>query len=63
MNRIANLLTLLGLLTLFATGCTTPPKIDWDARVGGYTFDAAVKELAHPTRAPRSPTARKWPSG
>lgn len=51
MNRIANLLTLLGLLTLFATGCTTPPKIDWDARVGGYTFDAAVKELGPPDKS------------
>jgi hypothetical protein len=30
------------------TGCSSPPKIDWDARVGHYTRDQAVEELGPP---------------
>lgn len=51
MKRAVQLVSLLGLLTLFATGCTMPPKIDWDARVGIYTFDAAVKEMGPPDKS------------
>ncbi|MEN9576965.1 MAG: hypothetical protein RL514_4820 [Verrucomicrobiota bacterium] len=39
------------LLCLLAAACTTPPKTDWDARVGSYTFDAAVLELGPPEKS------------
>ena len=39
------------LFGLLATACTTTPKIDWDARVDSYTFDAAVKELGPPEKS------------
>jgi hypothetical protein len=32
-------------------GCATTPKIDWDARLGVYTYDQAVLELGPPDRA------------
>ena len=51
MKRTAQLASLLGLLALLATACTTVPKIDWDARVGSYTFDSAVKEMGPPEKS------------
>ena len=51
MHCSTKFLTVLGLFALLATGCTTPPKIDWDTRVGGYTFDAAVKDLGPPDKS------------
>jgi hypothetical protein len=43
----------LGLLLLLAVvaagpGCRTTPKINWDARVGAYSYDQAVAELGPP---------------
>lgn len=32
-------------------GCATTPKIDWDSRVGHYTYDQAVLELGPPDKA------------
>jgi hypothetical protein len=32
-------------LALFAAGCATKPKVDWNARVGNYTFDQAVLDM------------------
>ena len=43
----------LGLLTfaaLFLTACATAPKVDWQSRVGNYTFDQAVLELGPPDK-------------
>ncbi len=38
-----------GLLAVLAialwTGCASTPKVDWNSRVGNYTYDDAVKEL------------------
>lgn len=45
------LLQLALLLCLLATACTTPPTTNWDARVGSYTFDAAVQELGPPEKS------------
>jgi hypothetical protein len=45
-----------GLLIAFAAtllllgGCASKPKVDWDARVGTYTCDDAIKELGPPER-------------
>ena len=50
MKRAAQILLLTSLLALFATACATTPKIDWDTRVGSYTFDAAVREMGPPEK-------------
>jgi len=42
---------LLGILLLgLWAGCASTPKVDWDTRVGNYTYDDAVKELGPPDR-------------
>ena len=33
------------------TGCRTTPKIDWNTRVGHFTFDQAVLELGPPDKS------------
>ncbi|MGC8830233.1 MAG: hypothetical protein ACP5MG_10755 [Verrucomicrobiia bacterium] len=40
-------------LSVFQFGCATKPKIDWNARVGNYTFDDAVKEFGPPDKSAR----------
>ena len=42
---------LLALLGFAAAGCKSSPKIDWDSRVGNYTYDQAVTELGPPDRS------------
>ncbi|MEO7300821.1 MAG: hypothetical protein ABI042_19825 [Verrucomicrobiota bacterium] len=37
-------------VVLSLAGCATPPKIDWDSRVGNYTYDHSVEELGMPTQ-------------
>ncbi len=51
MRNTAPLLLLAVLLAVFSTACQTAPKIDWDARVGNYTFDLAVRELGPPDKS------------
>ena len=34
----------------FTNGCATRPKVNWDARVGNYTYDQAVVELGVPDK-------------
>ena len=36
------------LLLLFISGCATTKRIDWESRVGNYTYDAAVLEMGPP---------------
>ena len=31
-------------------GCSTTPRVDWDTRIGNYTYDQAVSELGQPAR-------------
>ena len=53
-------------VTLFAAGCATKPKADWNARVGNYTFDQAVIELGPPDRQSTLSDGRKvaeWVTG
>jgi hypothetical protein len=40
-------LTMVSLLV----GCASTPKVDWDSRVGHYTYDQAVTELGPPDRS------------
>lgn len=35
---------------IFMTGCTTRPTVDWNSRVGSFTYDQAVLELGPPDR-------------
>ncbi|MEW6156903.1 MAG: hypothetical protein AB1813_05685 [Verrucomicrobiota bacterium] len=39
------------LLAMLMTGCATSPKINWDSRVGNYTFDQAVLEMGPPDKS------------
>jgi hypothetical protein len=39
------------LAALLLAGCVSPPKIDWKARVGNYTYDQAVAELGLPDKS------------
>jgi hypothetical protein len=44
---------ILALAVAFLTGCKTPPPVDWDSRVGHYTYAQAVAELGPPDRQAR----------
>ena len=44
------ILTLLTLTTVLITGCKTTKPIDWNSRVGTYTFDQAVSEFGPPDK-------------
>jgi hypothetical protein len=35
---------------MLLTACATTPKIDWNARIGNYTYDQAVLELGPPEK-------------
>src|SRR6185295_7245492 len=53
----------LAILMLLATGCKTAPKVDWNSRVGNYTFDQAVEELGPPDRQAKTSdgkTVAEW---
>jgi len=53
-------------LALFASGCASKPKADWNARVGNYTYDQAVIELGPPARQSTLSDGRKvaeWVTG
>jgi hypothetical protein len=52
MNLTAKLLSLaiLVLATALITGCRTTKPIDWNSRVGTYTFDQAVIQLGPPDK-------------
>ena len=42
---------LIVMLAMALIGCsTTKPKVDWDARVGSYTYDQAVEEMGPPDK-------------
>lgn len=40
----------LGLGAMLLAGCSTTPPVDWERRVGNYTFDQAVIELGPPDK-------------
>ena len=41
---------LLAAASFVAAGCKSTPKIDWDSRLGNYTYDQAVEELGPPDK-------------
>jgi hypothetical protein len=49
-KRLPQVVLVLGLVMMVA-GCASGPKVDWDSRVGSYTFDQAVLEMGPPERS------------
>jgi hypothetical protein len=41
------------------TGCKSTPKVDWNTRVGHYTYDQAVTDLGAPDKAASLSDGRK----
>ena len=37
-------------IAVFLTACATGPKIDWQSRVGNYTYDQAVLDFGPPDK-------------
>ncbi len=44
---------ILALVVAFLAGCATTPPIDWNTRIGKYTYAQAVTELGPPAREAR----------
>ena len=42
---------MLALSGLMVVGCQSTPKVDWDSRIGSYTYDQAVAELGPPDKS------------
>ena len=54
---------ILFLAAAFFTGCATTPSIDWNRRVGHYTYNQAVADLGAPNRQAKlsdGNTVYKW---
>ena len=52
-----------GLVVLVVAGCTTTKKVDWDSRVGSYTYDQAIADLGPPDKQARlsdGATVAEW---
>jgi hypothetical protein len=59
----SSILTLLALMVAFIVGCATNPPVDWQARVGTYTYDQAVTDLGPPDSQAKltdGDTVAKW---
>ena len=51
------------LLALFLAGCATTQKVDWNSRIGSFTFDQAVVELGPPDKSAKltdGTTVAEW---
>ena len=62
--RFSSLLPVFALL--WVTACTSTPKIDWNSRVGSFTYDQSVVELGPPDRMTEISEGRKvadWVTG
>jgi hypothetical protein len=68
-TRLAFFVAVVGILLLalgMFTGCKTTPPIDWNARVGNYTYDQAIVELGPPNKTARlstGETVAEWVTG
>ena len=51
-NLAAKVLSLavLFLAITFLAGCKTTPSVDWNSRVGAYTYNQAVADLGQPSK-------------
>lgn len=64
--RFLALTVLLGLAALMLAGCRSTPKIDWNSRIGTYTYDQAVAELGPPDKTAQlsdGTTVAEWIQG
>jgi hypothetical protein len=55
--------TLTVLLILLSAGCASKPKVDWNSRIGSFTYDQAVLELGPPASHARledGTTVAEW---
>jgi hypothetical protein len=52
-------LTILTLTAGLFAGCATPAPINWDSRIGTYTYDQAVKDYGPPDRQATLTDGRK----
>jgi len=50
LKTICSWCALAGCVALLATGCSTTKKVDWNSRIGSYTYDQAVAELGPPDK-------------
>ena len=58
-----SLFAILTLMVALIVGCATTKPIDWNSRVGTYTFDQAVTELGPPDKQARlsdGKTVAEW---
>jgi hypothetical protein len=58
-----SLLAVLFLAVAFISGCATAPPVDWNSRVGHYSYAKAVNELGPPNRQSHlsnGATVSKW---
>ena len=56
-------LAVLFFAVIFISGCATAPPVDWNSRVGHYTYAQAVNELGPPNRQSHlsnGATVSKW---
>ena len=56
-------LAILFLAVAFITGCKTTPTVDWNSRVGHYTYDQAVADMGPPdkqTKLSDGKTVAQW---
>jgi hypothetical protein len=62
LQRVRNVASLLACVLVLA-GCSTTPKVDWNSRVGSYTYDQAIVELGPPDKQARlsdGQTVAEW---
>jgi hypothetical protein len=45
-----SLMVVFTLVAAFLTGCKSTPPVDWNSRVGTYTYDQAVTDLGPPDK-------------
>jgi hypothetical protein len=54
---------LIAMLSFIFAGCKSTPKVDWNSRIGNYTYDQAVEELGPPDKAAKlsdGKTVAEW---
>jgi hypothetical protein len=63
LKRAVGLSVLLALLSFVGAGCSSTPKVDWNSRIGNYTYDQAVTELGPPDKTAKlsdGKTVAEW---
>jgi hypothetical protein len=53
LGRLPAGFSLIVAIAFIVAGCATGPRIDWNARIGTYTYDQAILELGPPDKEAR----------